>query len=121
VIRAAFALTLVLTLGTGGSATLLCQAFCDRAAAAGSTEACRHNQPTDEPSLTSDASCTTVDLTATAVIRVEQNRSTLTAPGDAAASALTTHTPAATPGHDIPDTSALLTLGNQPRNPILRI
>lgn len=69
-IRAAFLLILTLTVATGESATLVCQALCDGAAVA-DADACHHGQSTAPVSLTNDADCTSVGLPAMAAPRVE--------------------------------------------------
>jgi hypothetical protein len=73
VIRAAFFLTLALTVATGESAMLICQAVCDREVDA-DADACRHAQSAAPASMTDDGDCLGLGLPATATPRVELNR-----------------------------------------------
>jgi hypothetical protein len=114
--RAAFFLAMALTLGTGQSAALLCQAFCDRPTSAEDADACKHNQSTAQTSMTNGTDCTSLDLT-TALNRAELNKTTVAAPLAAIATVL--------PPEAFPDSglagSIRLTAGSQPRMSILRI
>lgn len=73
VIRATFLLTLALTIATGESAMLICQAVCDRGVEA-DADACRHAQSAAPVSISDDADCLGVGLTATATLRVALDR-----------------------------------------------
>lgn len=71
-IRATFLLTLALTVATGETATLICQAVCDHGADA-DADICRHASAAPV-SMTNDADCLSLGLQATATPRVELNR-----------------------------------------------
>jgi hypothetical protein len=72
VFRAAFFLTLALTLGVTNSAPLFCQWWCDRPPGA---DTCTHNGSTTQIVLTGRVDCASVDLPATAAIRDDSTRS----------------------------------------------
>lgn len=72
-IRAAFLLTVALTLGTGDSVSLVCRALCDQAAPS-AAEACHHTQSAAQPTITTNVDCTTVGLPSTAAIRNDVHR-----------------------------------------------
>jgi hypothetical protein len=82
VIRAAFLLTVALTLGTGDSVLLVCRALCDRAAPA-AAEACGHTEPATQPAITTNPDCTTVGLPSTAAIGNDAPRPGLSISGHA--------------------------------------
>jgi hypothetical protein len=73
VIRVTFLLTLALTIATGESAMLVCQAVCDRGVEA-DADACRHAQSAAPVSISDDADCLGLGLTATATMRVALDR-----------------------------------------------
>ena len=72
-IRAAFILTLALTVAAGESAMLVCQAVCDREVETGD-HACRHTESAAPASMNDDEDCLDLGLPATATLRVEIDR-----------------------------------------------
>lgn len=121
VIRATFFLTVALTLGTNGSAALLCQTFCDRAVPPDAADACRHNQSPAPISLTNSTDCASVGLPETAVIREETNRPTFAVADHALAVSAFDAPPIDAPGNAFATPPTPLTVGNRPRTSILRI
>lgn len=117
VIRATLFLTLALTVATGESGTLVCQALCDRGAEA-DADACRHAQSAAPVSMTTDADCLSIGLPAMATPRVELNRpdSQGTTPVAVSNEPLMT-----TFGHPFASTVSFLRAGSPPRTVALRI
>jgi hypothetical protein len=73
VIRATFFLTVALTVATGESATLICQAVCERGAEA-EADACHYAESALPVLMTNDADCLSIGLPAMATPRVELNQ-----------------------------------------------
>jgi hypothetical protein len=121
VIRATFFLTLALTLGTGESATLVCQTLCDGAVAAEGADECRHNGSAAQLTVTNDLGCADTDLPTTTVIRDETHRPAPAAQDDATAVSVSNGPPAAPPVRAFAHPAASLTIGNRPRALALRI
>ena len=120
-IRAAFLLTLALMLCAGESATLLCRTFCDRIVPVEDADACRHNQSTDQITLTSDRDCADAGQPATAVIGDKANLASPAASDEATAVSVSSDPPAATSGRALAATAASLTAGNRPLTVALRV
>ena len=66
-------LTLALSVATGESAMLICQAVCDRGVEA-DADACQHAQSAAPVSMSDDGDCLGLGLPATATLRVELDR-----------------------------------------------
>jgi hypothetical protein len=90
VFRAA-ALSVVLTVAVGPSASLLCKAWCHPQA--GATTECHHADPTASPSVAGDDHCDNVVLGATAVLP-EEGRRGVSVPGADHATPVTRYQPA---------------------------
>jgi len=121
VIRAAFLLTLALTLGAGETATRLCRTFCDRTAPAEDADACPHNQSTNQLTLTTEVDCAGVGLPPGVVIRDETNRATRAAPDKATAVSHSNEPPVAALGRAFAAAASCLHADNRPRAVALRI
>jgi hypothetical protein len=123
VIRATLFLTLALTIGTGESATLLCQTLCDGAVAAegAGADECRHNGSAAQLTVTNDLGCAGTNVPTTAAIRDETHRPARAAQDEATAVSVSNGPPAAPPVRAFAHAAASLTIGNRPRLLALRI
>jgi hypothetical protein len=117
VIRAALLLTLALTVATGESAILVCQAVCDRGAEA-DADACGHAQSAAPVSVTDDGDCLALGLLATTTPRVELDRPD--SPG-ATPVAVSNEPLVRTSGRPFASTISSLPTGSPPRAIALRI
>ena len=117
VIRAAFFLTLALSVAAGESATLICQAVCDPGAET-DTEACHHGQSAPRISAADDPDCLSIGLAAIATPGVELNR-----PPSHRATALAVSNEPLMPPFECPfgPTVSSLCVGSPPRAIALRI
>lgn len=120
VIRATFLLTVVLSLGVGETAGLLCQAFCDRATLAAGDEACVHDRFAVQTSIISNTDCASVDLALADLNRGELSKVTAAAHIGAITVTFATELPPGYRDAGVADSVGLL-VGNQPRTPVLRI
>jgi hypothetical protein len=117
VIRAIFFLTLALTVATGESATLICQAVCDRGTEA-DADACHHAQSAAPVLTTDDTDCLSISLSAMATPRVELNRPDS---HGAAPVAVSNELPMTTCGPAFASKASFLRVGGPPRTIALRI
>ena len=117
-IRATFFLTLALSVATGESAMLICQAVCDRGVEA-DADACQHAQSAAPVSMSDDGDCLGLGLPATATLRVELDRpdSHRATPVAVSNESLMT----TTVGRPFASTVSSLPAGSPPRTVALRI
>jgi hypothetical protein len=121
VIRFALFLTLALAMSTADSGRLLCQAFCGRTAATEDADACHHETPGAELSVSHGIDCAAVDLRAIVNVREIASQSTPPAPDEAITASVSNGASAAAFGRAFASLTTRPASATQPRTVALRI
>ena len=120
-IRSALFLTLALVMSTADSGRLLCQTFCERTAGAEDADACHHETPGAELSVSHGVDCAAVDLRAIVSVRETASRPTPSAPDEAMTASVSNGASAAASTRAFASLTARPASATQPRTVALRI